>query len=108
MSIVDASECLHPYDSFESFDVKDLHILYNHFDVDFPGHNDEKLLLSEYIHYPKKLNHISQKKNLKIMTFVALTVWVHEQNTSPLLSRLLKLIIVIPSTTATCERNFQD
>ena len=25
---------------------------------------------------------------------------------SPLLSRLLKLVIVIPSTTATCERNF--
>ena len=53
MGIVDASKCLHPYDSFESFDVKDLHFLYNHFDVDFPGHNDEKLLLTEHIHYKK-------------------------------------------------------
>ena len=40
------------------------------------------------------------------MTFADISVWVHEQNTFPLLSRLLKLIIVMPSTTATCERNF--
>ena len=40
------------------------------------------------------------------MTFADITVWVHKQNMFPLLSKLLKLIIVMPSTTATCERNF--
>ena len=61
MSIVDVSKCLHPFDSFESFDKKDLHVLYNHFAVDFPGHNDEKLLLTEHIHYKNSLNQRSQK-----------------------------------------------
>ena len=106
MSIVDASKCLHPYDSFESFDKKDLHDLYNHFAVDFPGHNDEKLLLTEHIHYQKRLKSVFSKVELEKMTFADITVWVHEQNTFPLLSKLLKLVIVIPSTTATCERNF--
>ena len=40
------------------------------------------------------------------MTFADINVWVHEQNMFPLLSILLKLVCVIPSTTATYERNF--
>ena len=54
MSIVDASKCIHPFDSFESFDNNDIHVLYEHFAIDFPGHTDEKLLLTEHIHYQKK------------------------------------------------------
>ena len=106
MGIVNASKCLHPYDSFESFDVNDLNFLCEHFEVDFPGHIDEKLFLNEHTHYQNKLKSEIEKEKLEKMTFADITVWVHKQNMFPLLSKLLKLIVVMPSTTATCERNF--
>ena len=40
------------------------------------------------------------------MTFSKLNKWIHQKNKYPLIKRLLKLVSVIPSSTATCERNF--
>ena len=40
------------------------------------------------------------------MTFSKLNVWVYEKAMFSLITKLLKLVSVIPSSTATCERNF--
>ena len=33
-------------------------------------------------------------------------MWIHKVKAFPLITKLLKLVCVIPSSTATCERNF--
>ena len=55
IDIVEATKFLHPFDSFESFNENDLNVLYNHYSIDFTGHNDKKILLNEYTHYKKDL-----------------------------------------------------
>ena len=40
------------------------------------------------------------------MTFAEISVWINQTNYVPLITKLLKLICVMPSSIATCERNF--
>ena len=106
IAIVDASKCLHPFDSFESFDDDDLKFLYNHYSRDFSADCDENLILTEHAHYRNRLKMDFNKKDLEKMTFNKITMWIHKVKAFPLITKLLKLVCVIPSSTATCERNF--
>ena len=103
---MDASKCLHPYDSFKSFDENDLKILYNHYADDFKGHDDLNLIKTDHTHYKNMLLEEFNEKELKKMTLSKLNKWIHQKNKYPLIAKLLKLVIVIPSSTATCERTF--
>ena len=86
--------------------MNDLKILYEHYKGDFPVHNDLQLFIIEHVHYRKRLQNDFLKEDLKQMTFAQINVWLYKVNMFPLISKLVKLVSVIPSSTATCERNF--
>ena len=48
IDIVEATKFLRTFDSFESFDNNDLNVLQDHYSINFPGHNDKKILLNEH------------------------------------------------------------
>ena len=74
--------------------------------VIFDVPDDLKLIIKEHVHYRKNLTDNFNKKELKLMTFANVNVWLHEKNMFPLISKLVKLVCMIPSSTAACERNF--
>ena len=45
-----------------------------------------------------------KKKDLEVLTFTKVTVWVHKKNTFTLITKLLKLVCAIPSSTEKCEK----
>ena len=47
-----------------------------------------------------------EKEDIKKMIFVEISVWINRLDCFPFITRLLKLICVMPSSTSTCERNF--
>ena len=53
IDIVEDATCLHPFDSFKSFDENDLNVLHNHYLVENPEYNDKQLFLNEHTHYKK-------------------------------------------------------
>ena len=55
IAVVDASKCLHPYDSFKSFDEHDLKILYDHYADDFQVHDDLNLTKTDHTYYKNML-----------------------------------------------------
>ena len=99
IAIIDATKCLHPFDNFASFQEDDLKKLYQHYEEDFKDHFDFKLILTEHTHYKTMLQKEFTKKELKEMTFSKFNIWVYEKC-------MFKLVSIIPSSTATCERNF--
>ena len=106
VKIVESSKCLHPFDSFESYNDNDLKFLYNHYSSDFPIDCNENLFLTEHTHYRNRLKGEFEKKDLEEMTFNMLTMWIHKIAAFLLLTKLLKLVCVLPFSSATCERNF--
>ena len=65
IDIVETTKYLQPFDSFKSFGKNYLNVLHNNYLVDFPEHNNKKLLLNEHTHYNKGLYESLRKRNLK-------------------------------------------
>ena len=63
--IVEAKQCLHPFDSFESFNKKYLNVLYDHYSVNFSGHHDKNMLLNEHTHCKKTCGRVWERINWK-------------------------------------------
>ena len=100
--------CLGQFDIFESFNEDDLNILHKHYSVDFPGKNVKKILMNEHTHHKKRLIEEFKKEDTKKMTFAKISMWIKQKQCFPLISKLLKLVCVILSSTATYEMNFLD
>ena len=103
VTIVDVSKCLHPYDNFELFDVKDVRRLYEHYEGDFVVHTDVNLVIAEYMHYINKLHRDFDTTAIKEITFTKVNCWLHKINMFPLIFKLVKLVSVIQFSTTTCE-----
>ena len=106
VKVITASKCLHPFDSFDSYNDNDLKFLFNHYRSDFPANCNENLCVTEHTHYRNRLLGEFETNDLEKMTFNMLTMWIHNVNAFPLITKLLKLVCVLPSSSATCERNF--
>ena len=55
LTIIYTSKCIHPYDSFESFDVKYIRTLHEYYEGAFDVHTDVTLVIEEHVHYRNKL-----------------------------------------------------
>ena len=99
IDIVDATKYLQPFDSFKSFDENNLNVLHDHYLGDFSEHTYKKLLLNEHTYYKKSLIKEFEKKELEKMTSAKVSVWINQNNSFPLITKLFKLICVMTSST---------